>query len=151
MGRAERITKYIKNYDYKLTCREIHAGKLGIFREYSHADSYHLSEGKTLSFVRPAYHFIFALTDNWRTDGTPVEWGFDPILRKIQRADLWKEDVAGRLENAYDERVKSNERDLRNNNEAFLSDFRGQFKKAFSDINVSNLEKPKIKKRKEEL
>ena len=148
MGRKEAITKELKRYDPKLFCDELQEGKLAVFRKSNRVESYIMDDGSVLGFYRPAPFMIFCLTHNWLPSGEPVEWGVLPILKRLRDGDLWHRDVAGDIEK-NEERIKeANERDLKNQTESFLYDFRDQFKKTFNEVNTANLnKKPKRKGR----
>lgn len=140
MGRAEEISSYIKRHDSKLYCEEGREGKLCVFRKSTRVEHY-VYEGHAIGFVRPAPYFIFALTDDWTMNGTPVDRGVLPIMVRLREIDLWSRDLAQECISQTERNQESNERELSNNNEAFLKDYRRQFAKTFGDINTSTLSK----------
>jgi hypothetical protein len=81
------------------------------------------------------------LTHNWRPQGNPVEWGILPILARLKQSDLWKRDIVSDIEKNEERIAKENDRDRQNKTEDFLYDFHAKFKKTFSDVNVSTMEK----------
>lgn len=86
--------------------------------------------------------FILALTDNWNLDGTSVEWGLDPIMKRIQEMDLWTKDSY--LDGMRKEREKNKamrDRALKNEMKARAYDMRKEFAQATNEINTSTLEK----------
>jgi len=145
-GRADEITKAIRSYDPKLYCEKDRDGKLCVYRKSQRVEAYDF-EGQTLLNVLPSPHFIFALTDNWKSDGRSVNWGLMPILERIKAIDLWNRDLAEECLEREEKAKVIREKDARNSMENFLYDYRGQFKSVFKDINTSSLEK--IDKRKE--
>lgn len=147
MGRAERISEVIKSHDYKLFCKGNREGKLCVFREGTRTETYDV-EGKTVHFVRSAPHFIFALTHNWLHDGESVDWGIEPILKRLRDMDLWHKDVLTEITDHNEKVTKSNVRAKENEIEAFLYEWRDHFKKHTNDINVAGMKENK--KRKEE-
>lgn len=147
MGREHSITRLIQVQDSKLFCRRNIAGKLCIYREGYRWDSYILDNNCSLSVSRPTPHFVFALTHNWQEDGRPVDWGSLPILKRLKEIDLWNRDLASEIEKQEERKKASNERELRNKNEAFFSEFHSKFKEDFKDINVANLSKAPRKKK----
>lgn len=87
-------------------------------------------------------HFLFCLTDTWTTKGRSVDWGIEPVMSRIKAIDIWRDDtMVERLLNDYQEDEKAQERSMHNNIEAFLYDFRSEFKKTFSDVNTASMEK----------
>lgn len=139
MGRRLRIEKFIKGHDPKLFCVERDA-MITVYREGYAWEPYEFGDS-TIYFLRPAHHYVFSLTDNWRKDGKPVEWGLLPILNRLKAIDLWNRDLAGEVISQTEKYNETFERDKRNSIESFFYEFRSQFKKVFSDTNVSNLEK----------
>lgn len=139
MGRAERVTSVISEHDPKLYC-EGRDGKLCIFRRSQRIESYDY-DGMTINFVRPAPFFIIALTDDWRMSGTPVDWGLVPIMNRLREIDLWNRDMASEIIRKEEEVSRINEKDFKNNGEAFLKDYRREFARTFNDVRTSNMSK----------
>jgi hypothetical protein len=123
-------------------------GKLCIFRKSTVVESYELN-GDSYSFVRPASHFIFALTDNGRIDGHPVDWGCLRILNRLRSSDLHQRDIAEDTIKEIEANEKTYRRDLGNNLESFLYDFRDQFKDTFKDVNTQSLAKKDLRRDRE--
>lgn len=140
MGRAERITEMLKLHDSMLYCERNKEGKLCVYRKGTRWEHYQIGDIE-YAFARPAPHFIFAITDNWKTTGVPVEWGLLPILNRIKAIDLWNRDLAEEVIQQTEKQNESAQRDLANSTESFLKDFRRQFARATNDINTSNLDK----------
>lgn len=149
MGREARITSAIKNYDSKLFCKRNTEGKLCVFRDGHTWENHAMDGGHLLRVLRPTPYLILALTDNWSIRGNAVDWGIEPVLARLKKIDGWHNDVVGELEKAYDKDVEATERDMRNKNESFLHDFRGQFAKAFADVNTSTMDKKDLRKKNE--
>lgn len=140
MGREQEITRDIKRHDPKLYCERNKEGTLCIFREGTTYDAYDV-DGNALYVSRPTPHFVFALTDNWTTNGRPVPWGIEPIRARLKAIDLWSRELAEDLIGEYEKDEIAQERELDNSIEAFVKDFRSQVKKTFSDFNTSTLGK----------
>ncbi len=140
MTRARRITEELFQYDPMLFARK-EDGMIKIFRrskriEWSEVD------GNSVGFVKEDPHFVCALTHNWSVTGKPVDWGLEPISKKIKENDLWKRDrLADELIASYEKQAESRDRHTKNETEAFLSEFRPQFARAFNDVNTSTLAK----------
>lgn len=138
MGRAKRVTSYIKTHDPELYC-ERRDGKLCVLRKGQRIESYDV-DGVSIGFVRPAPSTVFWLTDNWCEDGMSVEWGLLPIANRLKKIDLWNNrDVAREIINGHEQKAKSRERDLDNYLESYLKDHRREFARATNDINTANL------------
>jgi hypothetical protein len=128
VDKAKSLTGYLKHYDGEL---------FAVCNKPPRIDVYRQSRDK----LSPP-HFIFSLTDNWTAQGRPVDWGVEPVISRLRAMDLWNSGVTA------DDVLKQNEmveegksRDLRNNIESFLLDFRRQFAKATDGINTSTLDK----------
>lgn len=139
MGRAERITSVIREYDPKLYC-ESRDGKLCVLRKSQRIESYDY-DGVTIHFVRPAPFFIFAVTTNWKMTGQPVDWGLVPIINRLREIDLWNRDLAEEIIQKEEESARIKRKDLKNESEAFLKDYRRKFAGTFNDVRVSNMDK----------
>ncbi len=151
MGRAEVITRALRIHDRELYCAKHSEGKLCVFRKSIRWESYALEDNVVLRVARPAPHLVFPLTDNWKMSGREVEWGVLPIMQRIYAHDLHNRDLVAEMEKQYDKHKESIGRDSRNQAEAFASDFRPQFKKAFADVNTANMAKIERKKKDETL
>lgn len=141
MDRATELTRHLKRYDRELYCSKNREGKLCVYRNSTRWETFNLRDGSVLRVARPTPFFILALTHNWSIHGLATDWGSIPLLDKIKTIDGWHRDISEDLIDQYEREEKDRERDTRNNIESFLYDFRGQFKKTFSDTNVSNLKK----------
>lgn len=133
MGRAETVTRYLKEHDSQLYASRQPTGVIWVLRR---------------NRARPHEpHFIFALTDNWTAQGRPVEWGILPILNRIKAIDLWNsgDSVVERVIADYERAEESDRRAARNSIESFLIEFRKPFARATDGINTSLL--PKTDKR----
>lgn len=150
MGRAEAITRAVKTYDRELYCERNKEGKLCIFRKSIRWESFQLEDNVVLRVARPAPHLVFTLTDNWRPQGRPVNWGVLPILAHLRECDLHNRDIVSELEKQDDKHREACARESRNQAEAFASEFRSDFKKAFADVNTSNFKKVERKRKDEE-
>lgn len=139
MGRAERITEFIRAHDSKLFAK-YSSGTLCIYRQSSSVEWFDV-DGSSIGFVRSTPHLIMALTQNWHVLGQPVDWGLDVILERLQKIDLWNRDLAQEAEDQYDEHKAKTARDASNKHEDFLREFKAPMQQAFNDINVSNLKK----------
>lgn len=141
MGRIEKITEEVRKYDRELYCKRNTEGKPCVYRKSQRWEHYDLGFGKTLLYSRPADHYVFALTHNWKPTGYEVDWGLLVISERLKAMDLWKRDVAKDLIETYEKDKKSNERAHSNNIEGFLYEYHSQFKKTFNDINTANMNK----------
>lgn len=150
MGRAEVITRAVKQYDRELYCGRDKEGKLCIFRKSLRWEAYELEENVVLRVARPAPHLVFPLTDNWKSQGMPVDWGVMPILDRLRAHDLHNRDLVRELEKEYDKNKEQLARESHNQAEACASEMRNQFKKAFADVNTSSMAKIERKRKDEE-
>ncbi len=140
MTRAQRITREIQTYDPYLFAKKEN-GMIRIFRRVKRLE-YLEFEGKMVGFLKEDPHLVCALTHNWSVNGEVVEWGILPIMEKIRSCDLWKnEKIADELIASYEKAAESRDRHTKNETEAFLSEFRPQFARAFDDVNTSTLAK----------
>lgn len=141
MLREKSLTQKLKAYDRELLVRRNEKGILCVYRKSNMFDRFDF-RGKKLYVSRSFDQYIMALTDNWNTLGTPVDWGIEPLLCRIKAMDLWANpQISAELITSYEKAEETKKRDLGNNVESFLRDFRRQFAKATNDINTSTLNK----------
>ena len=151
MGRAERITEYIRNHDDKLICKmNAIAGTLCIYRKTLKFETYEI-DGERVTFSLPDLHFVTALTDNWNIKGKPRDWGLLPIMERIRQIDLWQNEVMVQKMISDHEKIdESKKRERMDKHEAQADVLRHDFKKSFGDHIVGNLiDKEKEKTRKD--
>lgn len=146
MTRAHRITQELSKYDSALFARK-EQGMMKIFRRTQRIEWLEF-EGDTVGFLKEDPYFVCALTHNWTVTGKPVDWGLEPISKKIRESDLWKRDsLADELIASYEKQAESNARHTRNETEAFLSDFRPQFARTFNDVNTAGMAKTDLRRK----
>lgn len=142
MDRIERITKELRRHDRELFAMK-QMGQVRVFRRVKRWEMLNF-EGNMIGFLKEDPHLVFALTHDWTVKGRPVEWGLLPIMKKIRECDLWGRDtLADELIASYEKASARQERHIKNEAEAFAGEFHSQFKKTFSDVNVSSLDKTK--------
>lgn len=139
-SRTNRINQLVKAYDYNLFASRNSKGVIGIFKNNKIARSFTF-EGSTYTYFEDAPHLILSLTDNWNISGKSVDWGLDQIWMRLCRIDSWTTESQSFEEiNKHNQKIDdSKKREFRNKNEAFFDDQRESWKKAFSDVNTSNL------------
>lgn len=145
---ARRLTRAVSGYDRELFVKR-EGETLRVLRKATRFLSYEV-DGQHLLYSVSAPHVIFHLTDNWTVNGKPVEWGVEPLLSRLRAIDSHKRDVAGEIIENQKKSEEISKKDFRNNNEAFLKDFRRQFSKAFNNINTSTLDRKADLRRKRE-
>lgn len=138
--RVKRITEVVKQHDRALFAYRS-GSKILIMRQGDRleASDYNQSEPE-LSKLNP--QFVFALTDSWKIEGSPVEWGLEPIMDQLKARDGWNRT------GMFEEMVKKREREQdakdraqRNQFRDLAGELRGDFARATNDINTSTLEK----------
>lgn len=154
MTREEaRYNRIVKKHDKKLFVTTNRISKvLEVYRENYTPETYDIS-GITgepncyLTGILPNHHYIMSLTDTWTVFGNPTFYGETYLLDRLGFIDTWKSDsMANQMEKHNEKIDQSSKRAFNNEVEAFTHDFRNDFKKTFSDVNTSSMEK--IDKRK---
>ncbi len=146
MGRESRITSEIQKHDSKLYCAKNTEGTLCVYRSGVRFEAYDFG-GELMIYTRPTPHFVFALTDTWKTNGKPVDWGLEPIAARLKAIDLWnRPSLVDELIESYEQDEKAVERELDNSIESFLLDFRKQFARTFDDVNTGSMNKKRDKR-----
>ena len=140
-SRVKRITQLVKGFDSRLYAHRAGSGVVQIHRQADKWEAADLcQEVPDLARLRP--QFILALTNDWSPFGNPVEWGLEPITRKLLEMDGWRDDrqfneMRERRNSAQRDRERQNRNELR----ARAADMRRDFAKATNDINTSTLAK----------
>jgi hypothetical protein len=86
--------------------------------------------------------FVFAITDNWKATGRPVEWGLVPLITKLKACDLTRNPLL--FENLiadYEKDEANKEKERMNSFEAMAYELAPAFKKDFAYINTSSMDK----------
>lgn len=148
VDRADWLTESLKTHDRELYCEKHREGKLCVYRNSKRWESYQLDDGSIITVARSAPFFVFALTHNWRMDGNPVEWGYIPILNRLNEIDTQRRDMVSELEAQYEIAEKSERRQKRNQIEDGLRESYSKIKKSFSDVRTCNMEKVDNRRRK---
>lgn len=127
-GRVKEINRLVSGYDKYLYARR-DRGVIHIYRKIP---------GNSAA----PHHRVCSLTDDWTIKGNPREWGLEVISARLRAMDLWKDEtVVDRIEKDLKGAEQTEERELKNNVESFLKDFRRQFAKATNGINTSSLDR----------
>lgn len=138
-SRTRTLTSHLKGIDGKLYAERELGGMICVYRESTRGESFE-HDGQRYVYPRSHPHLILALTHNWNVNGVPVEWGIEPILHRMQEIDLWNRGrTANELIESYEKSDQIRAKDRRNMYEAWSGDNRSVFKKAFKDINTSNM------------
>lgn len=137
-----RMTKAVSKMDPDLYCDEYMDG-YAIFRRHMTLGVPIDFEGDVIRETLNQPQMILPLTDSWGVNGRPVEWGVCPVYFRLKEIDAWtnNDHHTTRWEEEYEKSQESKARKRRNDQEAFLKDFRGQFAKAFEHVNTSTVNK----------
>lgn len=133
---AIRIAKALKAHDSKLYVLKTPKGVLQIYREPEKS----LGLEPDYSGSIPTPMLVLCLTDTWKWDGKPVEWGIEPIMHQLRSMDSWGASVDFKTMVANRERAEADEARQRTNEyRAVAADMRRDFAKATNDINTSTI------------
>jgi len=142
MTKKMRVTREVRKYDKALYCDYVRPGVLAIFRKTTSWEYYLLDDSTSLAYAKETPWFVFAFTEDGRTASEPREWGVLRILEEIRRNDTHHRDVVGDILSAATRRKESQERDMRNKNEAFARyELRDSFRKSADNMNLSQVDK----------
>jgi len=141
MTREQRYTHELKLYDRNLFCRKEADGYYKIFQKTKRVIYYDV-DGAHMGFVVPEEKFICPLSEDWSMRSKPVEWGLLPLMQKIRSMDAMNKDAeVYKWEEQERKSQEEKDRNLKNEAEAFASDFRSAFKKEFDYTLTHNLDK----------
>lgn len=142
------INKVVKAHDRDLFAERSHLGHIRIMRKSKRSEVFLAADNTVMSVYRDAPQFVCALTDDWTANGSPVSWGSEVVVNRLKKHDVWNnEALFADIEKEQQRAEESREKDLRNKNEAWLSDNHGLFKKAFNDVRVANFDKSERRRR----
>lgn len=137
-----RLNSMLYAYDRELYAKQGYDGKVIVYRKAKTWESYVLDDGMALTYAKDSDHYIFALTDNWSMSGKVRHWGLEPVLSHLKEIDPWRDSsVCERVIEQHEKKLKERERSSKNKHEDLAHEMRGDFKKAFSDINTSTMNK----------
>lgn len=146
--RETRIEQVLKQHDPKLFLNRNGFGELQVMRESFRMNSYDV-DGVSLICVERQPYYIMSLTKDWTSKTDPVEWGLDPIIRRLQEIDGWNPlSLANTMEARNLKVDEAKERHMTNETEAFVKDWRSSFAKATKDISTNTLDKKLDSRRK---
>lgn len=139
--RVSRINEVVKKYDRRLYAIQIPQGMIQIHRQADRMEASDFNqEIPETAHLFP--QFIFALTDTWKLQGQPVDWGIEPIRQKLRQLDSWRDDSHyARIVENRDRIARDKDRMHKNELRATALDMRRDFAKATNDINTSSLAK----------
>lgn len=147
--RIRSLNKAVKEHDRFLFCKR-DGDNVNVYREGSTWFDYDLGEFRLLYSVSSP-KLVCSLTDNWNITGSPVEWGIEPVVQRLKSIDNWGDfNKVKDLKKNYDKELDEKDHARRSRDEDFLREFRPQFKKAFNDVNTSNMDKKLDNRRRRE-
>lgn len=142
------LNRNLQRHDRELYAQRRPDGMICVYRR-GKRQHYFEWQGDTYGYLIDSPSFVFALTDNWTTSGSPRAWGVLPVLARLRAIDLWNnEEYLDEVDEQNERIERSKQRDLSNNVEAFVRDFRREFARATNDINTSTLDKSEKRRRK---
>lgn len=137
--RLSKINRALKDYDRQLYAVRAKSGAALVMRSADRIEATMLGH-VDIDNLRPNPQFIFALTDNWKANGNPVECGIERMMFMLRSFDTWSS--AETFESMVERRereARDKERQESNERRAMAMDMRREFAKATNDINTSSL------------
>lgn len=142
------INRIIKIHDDKLYAERDSDGVVRVFRRGKRYVPFFEDGNVVYQTLVDSPHFVFALTDSWKSNGKPVDWGSEVILSRLRFNDLWSnEGLFDKLDKDSERMSESKKRDFMNSAEDFLSDQHSHIKKSWGDIRVANMDKTERRRR----
>ncbi len=139
--REVRIEQTIKMHDPMLFLNKNYKGELQIMRKSFRMVPYDI-DGKGVSVATSTPHYIMSLTEDWTGKTRPVDWGLEPIIRRLKEIDDW----GG--ESSFDRMLRDNSKKDELKEKAFASltedvakEWRKDFKKHTSDLLTHSVDK----------
>ncbi len=136
-----RIQNAIKEHDSKLFLNRNYLGEIQIMRK-SFKMVPHEIDGRIVYVQTPSPHYIMSLTEDWTGRTRPVDWGVEPIMRRLKEIDDWGSD------SSFERMLRDNERIEERKKKSFASltedvalEWRKDFKKHTEDILTHSVDK----------
>ena len=147
-GYVRKYNQALKRYDAELYAQRHASGAVVVMQKGYRYIPYEVGS-EVVHVLSSSPTYVFALTDNWTTQGNPIDLGIDRVLDKVRECDYRKrENLIKELEETEEKANQTKRRDVRNNAEAFFSDQRSRFKKATGDILTHSMAKVETKAQK---
>jgi hypothetical protein len=145
---VRRYTKALSEYHSELYAKRNGDGVIMVLQKGFRYIPYEIDD-TIVHVASSSPTYVFAITDTWTTQGRPVDWGLDQVVRKAKDCDYRsRENLLKELEEVEEKADKSKAREFKNHAEAFFSDTRSAFKKATSDILTHSMSKTETKAQK---
>jgi hypothetical protein len=146
MTRVETLTRYVKNLDRDLFCKQEGPCVL-VCRKATVWEEFHM-EGSRVLYSRTVPQVIFALTDTFTQKGNPIDLGIEPLLHRIKQIDGYGDfSTTKNIIPDLEKDAEYKKKDLSSKFEEMAYETRPMFKKAFADVNTSNMDMKKDKRR----
>lgn len=134
-ARLSRVNQLVRQYDRKLYAIQTGRGLIQVWREGEREDAVCLEDDDFDYILRPNPQFILALTDNWKSSGTPVDMGLEPLALKLRQMDSWnRDDLYSSMVKQREENEADQKRQKKNEIRAMAADVRRDIAKATNDI-----------------
>lgn len=135
-SRLRYINEHLSNYDPALSAERDAQGVIRVFRK-APIMKYFEYKGMRFGALSDQKQHIISLTEDWTMTAKPVEWGIEPLMRKISALDAWRDDSGYENFVKRRQRAEADEaRMKRNDIRALAADMRTDFAKATNDIVV---------------
>ena len=139
-SRAKILNDYIRFLDSSLVARG-EGERVNLYRKTRTLVPFEY-QGQAYAYAKDTLSLVFSLSEDWTLRTPPRNWGIDKVLNRIRECDLWNADSpVSNIQKQQEKVDESAERARKNTFEAVASEYRSTFKKAFSEINTSTLDK----------
>lgn len=133
-SRVNRLNKELRSYDRDLYIERDSFGAMHLYRKARRYKVFEY-EGCPYAASYDQKQFIMSLTSDWQPGSKPVNWGIEPLMRRINEIDSWRDDTGldefqKRRELGEKWKKESHKQELR----ATAADMRKDFAKATNDI-----------------
>lgn len=146
--REIRIEQTLKSYDPELFLNKDYKGRLQVMRNGKTYQSHNAGDFE-IQVLTPSPHYIMSLTSDWSPKGEPVDWGLEPLLRRLQEIDDWGSESSFERMLAQNERKNQlKERAMKGLTEDVAKEWRKDFIKHTGDIICHSMDKTKDPRKK---
>lgn len=134
--RVNTLNKHVRNYDQDLFLKRDSFGVIHLYRKKREMKFFEHDDQK-YGYSCDNEQYIMSLTRDWKASNRGVDWGIEPLMRRISEIDSWRDDTG------YDQFCKHRElhetykkQSLKNELRARASDIRSDFARATNDVTV---------------
>lgn len=89
-SRVSTVSALVRKYEQGLFAVRDGGGTIHILRRKWVLQGFNF-QGQDYAYSVPSSDHVVSLTEDWKRDSKPVEWGLEPIWQKLSAMDSWNQ------------------------------------------------------------